>query len=168
MEVSPSASWGSRYSSTANTQHSCSQTEQLHRSSVTKFESISQPRTCCLFRVNAHQNSNVNRNHIVLASSHPRHYCRRHNLRKEKTQSEAGASRKHELEKETKLWCGPRLGGPGVRYHEVMKSVEYPGLVFIRIDVVPCKIIRGRARVETREGTLMRRDKKMEMTYSQR
>ena len=38
---------------------------------------------------------------------HQRHYCRRHKLWKEKTQSDA--SRKHELEKETKLWGGPRL-----------------------------------------------------------
>ena len=108
MEVSPSASWCSPYSPTVYRQHSCSQTEQLYRSFVTKFESISQPRTCFLFRVNSHQDSYINlRNHIVLASSHPRYYCRRHKLRKEKTH-QSDASRKHELEKETKLWSGPR------------------------------------------------------------
>ena len=63
-------------------------------------------------RLNSHQDSYKNlRNHIVLASSYPRNYGGCYKLRKEKTQSDA--SRKHELEKETKLWSGPRLASLG-------------------------------------------------------
>ena len=40
-------------------------------------------------------------------------------------------------------------------------------LYWIRIDAVSYKIVRCRARGETREGTLMRKDKKMVMNYKQ-
>ena len=39
-------------------------------------------------------------------------------------------------------------------------------MYWIRIDAVRSKIIKYRARVETREGTLMRKDKKMVMNLS--
>ena len=65
--------------------------------------------------------------------------------------------------KETKLWSGPRLAALGcVTMWESLWIIR--DLYCIKMDAVLYTIIKCRARVEAREGTLMRKDKRMVTT----